>query len=43
VAAATALKRTRGVLLGHTTSNDVLQRRFHETSQESVGYAAIVY
>jgi len=43
VAVAAALKRTRGVLLGHTASNDVLQRRFHETSQESVGYAAIVY
>lgn len=43
VAAAAAMKRTHGTLLGHTTSNDVMQRRFHETSEESVGYAAIVY
>jgi hypothetical protein len=43
VAVAAAMERTYGLLLGHTTSNDVMQRRFHETSEESVGYAAIVY
>jgi hypothetical protein len=43
VAAARAMGRTHGILLGHTTSSDVLLRRFHQTSEESVGYAAIVY
>lgn len=43
VAAARAMGRAHGVLLGHTTSNDVLERRFNQTSEESVGYAAIVY
>lgn len=43
VAAARAMGRTHGVLLGHTTSNDVMQRRFHQTGEEAVGYAAIVY
>jgi hypothetical protein len=43
VAAARAMGRTHGILLGHTTSSDVLLRRFHQASEESVGYAAIVY
>jgi len=43
VAAARAMGCTHGTLLAHTTSNDVLERRFRQTSQESVGYAAIVY
>lgn len=43
VAAARAMGRTHGVLLGHSTSNDILQRRFNQTSEESVGYAAIIY
>ena len=43
VAAAAAMGRGRGVLLGHTTSDDVMRRRFGKSSEESVGYAAIVY
>ena len=43
VAAAAAMGRSGGVLLAHTTSNEVLMERFGQTSDESVGYAAIVY
>lgn len=43
VAAAKALGRTRGVLLGHTTSSDILLKKFHQRSEESVGYAAMVF
>jgi AmmeMemoRadiSam system protein B len=43
VAAAKAMGRIRGVLLGHTSSNNVLKAKFNETSEESVGYAAIVF
>lgn len=43
VTAAKAMGRICGVLLGHTTSNDVLKAKFNETSPESVGYAAIVF
>ncbi|MCD6174726.1 MAG: AmmeMemoRadiSam system protein B [Planctomycetes bacterium] len=43
VAAAKAMGRICGVLLGHTTSNDVMKAKFNETSEESVGYAAIVF
>jgi len=43
VAAAKAMGRICGVLLGHTTSNDVMKVKFNETSEESVGYAAIVF
>ena len=42
-AAVRAMGRSHGVLLAHTTSNDVLLKRFNQTSDESVGYAAIVY
>jgi AmmeMemoRadiSam system protein B len=43
IAAVSAMGRTRGVLLAHTTSNEVLWERFHQSSDEAVGYAAIVY
>jgi AmmeMemoRadiSam system protein B len=43
VAAAKAMGRICGVLLGHTTSNDIMKSKFNETSEESVGYAAIVF
>jgi MEMO1 family protein len=43
IAAARALGKTKGVLLAHTHSNEVMERRFGQTSEESVGYAAIVY
>jgi MEMO1 family protein len=43
VAAAKAMGKTSGVLLAHRHSNDVMEARFGETSDESVGYAAIVF
>ncbi len=43
IAAAHAMGRDKGVLLAHTTSNDILMERFGQSSDESVGYAAIVY
>ena len=43
IAAAKALGKTKGVLLAHTHSNEVMERKFGQTSSESVGYAAIVY
>lgn len=43
IAAAKALGKTKGVLLAHTHSNEVMEKRFGQTSSESVGYAAIVY
>ena len=35
--------KNQGVLLGHTHSNEILKKKHNQTSQESVGYAAIVY
>ncbi len=43
VAAAKALGKTEGVLLAHTSSNEVMLRKMGATSQDSVGYAAIVF
>lgn len=43
VAAAKSLGKTKGLLLAHTHSNEVMQRRFGQSSEESVGYAAIVF
>ena len=43
VAAAKAMGRIHGTLLGHTTSSEILERKFDQTSEESVGYAAIVF
>ena len=43
IAAAKAAGRVHGTLLGHTTSNDIMKAKFNETSEESVGYAAIVF
>jgi MEMO1 family protein len=43
VAAARAMGRTSGMLLAHRHSNEVMEARFGETSDESVGYAAIVF
>lgn len=37
------LGKKEGVLLGHTHSNEVLEKKYGQSSQESVGYAAIVY
>lgn len=43
VTAAKTLGRICGVLLGHTTSHDIMLEKFNQPSEESVGYAAIVY
>ncbi len=37
------LGKEKGILLGHTTSSEVMLERFSHRSEESVGYAAIVY
>jgi len=43
VAAVKELGIDAGVLLGHTNSNEVMVRKYGESSKESVGYAGIVY
>jgi hypothetical protein len=43
VAAAKYLGKTKGILLAHTNSNEIMLRKMGETSRESVGYAAIVF
>ncbi len=43
IAAAKVLGKTKGVLLAHTHSSEVMDIKFGRTSEESVGYAAIVY
>jgi AmmeMemoRadiSam system protein B len=43
VAAAKAMGRICGVLLGHASSHDIMLQKFNQDSEESVGYAAIVF
>lgn len=43
VAAASELGAEKGHLLAHTTSAEIVAEKFHQPSQDSVGYAAIVY
>jgi len=43
VAAAGVLGAKKGYLLAHTTSAEVMARQYHRQSEDSVGYAAIVY
>jgi AmmeMemoRadiSam system protein B len=43
IAAAKKLGSERGILLAHTTSNEVMLARLGTTSADSVGYAAIVF
>jgi len=43
VAAAKKLGKTTGMLLEHINSNEVMLEKMGQTSQESVGYAAIVF
>jgi AmmeMemoRadiSam system protein B len=43
VAVAKALGKTKGILLAHTNSNEVMLRKTGSASRESVGYAAIVF
>ena len=43
VAVAKKLGRTKGVLLAHTNSNEVMLQKMGTTSTDSVGYAAIIF
>lgn len=43
IAAAKAEGVSRGKLLVHSSSDDVMKQKFNQTSDESVGYASIVY
>jgi len=43
VAAAKSLGKTKGLLLAHTNSNEVMLYKMGTTSADSVGYAAIVF
>lgn len=43
IAAAKAMGSIHGTLLGHTTSSEIMKEKFDRSSEESVGYAAIVY
>jgi len=43
VAAATKLGCKHGLLLGHTTSNEIMLQKMGTTSADAVGYAAIVF
>ena len=43
VAAAKKLNRTKGLLLAHTNSNQIMLDKYGSSSAESVGYAAIVF
>ncbi len=43
IAAAKAMGKKEGILLGHTHSDEVLWEQYGRHSEESVGYAAIVY
>lgn len=43
IAAAKQLGADKGILLAHTTSNEVMIEAFGQQSDESVGYAAVVF
>ena len=43
ISVAKSLGKTKGLLLAHTNSNEVMEKKFGQTTSESVGYAAIVY
>jgi hypothetical protein len=43
VAAAKRLGKTKGRLLAHTHSNEVMERKYGQSSEESVGYAGIIF
>ena len=43
VEAAKKQNRTQGQLLAQTTSNEIMRMRMNETSEDSVGYAAMVF
>ena len=43
VAAAKSLGKTKGILLAHTNSNEIMLKKMGTSSRESVGYAAIIF
>ena len=43
IAAAKAMGKSEGILLGHTHSEEVMREKYGRHSEESVGYAGIVY
>ncbi len=43
VAAAAELGAKKGITIGHTTSAEIMMERYNQESQDSVGYAGIVY
>ncbi len=43
VAVAKSLNKTKGLLLAHTNSNDVMLKKMGTKSQETVGYTAIIF
>jgi AmmeMemoRadiSam system protein B len=43
VAAAKALGKTKGILLAHTNSSEIMLHKMDSSSRESVGYAAIIF
>jgi AmmeMemoRadiSam system protein B len=43
VSAAKKLGSKRGLLLGHTTSNEVMLKKMGATGADAVGYAGIVF
>ena len=43
VAAAKALGKTKGILLAHTNSSEIMLQKMGSSSRESVGYAAIIF
>lgn len=43
VTVAKKLNKTKGTLLAHTTSSEIMQKTMNRQSSDSVGYAAIVY
>jgi len=43
VAAAAHLGAQKGQLLAHTTSAEVINKKFHQPADDSVGYAAIIF
>ncbi|MCF7958680.1 MAG: AmmeMemoRadiSam system protein B [Phycisphaerae bacterium] len=43
VAAASELGANKGIVTGHTTSAEIMRERFNQASEDSVGYAGIVF
>jgi AmmeMemoRadiSam system protein B len=43
VAAAKALGKTKGILLAHTNSSEIMLQKMGSSSRESVGYAAVIF